>query len=235
MGYLDNSSITVDAVLTKLGREKLSSGNLDITKFCLGDDEIDYKLYDTSHNLGSAYYGEAIERMPVLEAFTSDPSTLKYKLVTLPKNTQVLPVITIAQSSATLDTGQQISFAPQTKNVTSGNAQGGYSFTIGNSDIVKMVINQGVSAAAVSRGISVGESPAGGYGGTASRKSFKTRPNQASQATGYQSSFTANGKAVTITGLSLTTNQTTTLTITGNETGGTVTIPITVNRDTALD
>ena len=114
MGYLDNASVTVDAVLTKLGRERLSQGDLDITKFALGDDEINYALYDTAHNLGSAYYGEAIERMPVLEAFTNDPSTLKYKLVTLPKNPQILPVNTVAQSSVTLDTGQASTITPQT-------------------------------------------------------------------------------------------------------------------------
>ena len=232
MGYLDNSSVTVDAVLTKLGREKLSQGNLNITKFCLGDDEIDYKLYDTSHNLGSAYYGEAIERMPVLEAFTSDPSTLKYKLVTLPKNTQVLPVITIAQTAATLDTSQNITFTPQTKNVTAGNQGSGYSFTIGNSDIVRMTINKGSMQAPVSRG---GESPVYGGGGSARRRGKIRSSGESSTATGYQSQYTMNGMSITLIGLSLTTQQTTTLTITGNETGGTVTIPITVNRDTALD
>ena len=227
MGYLDNASVTVDAVLTKLGRERLSQGDLDITKFALGDDEINYALYDTAHNLGSAYYGEAIERMPVLEAFTNDPSTLKYKLVTLPKNTQILPVITVAQSSVTLDTGQAITITPQTKNVTGGNSSGGYSFTVGNSDIVQVTMTEpAVKAAPMSRG----------YGGRGS-VSRRRRPSRStvSKATGYQSSYTANGQNVRLSGLSITATTTTTLTITGNDTGGTVTIPITINRDTSLD
>jgi len=50
MGYLDNTSITVDAILTKKGRQKLASGqSLNITKFALGDDEIDYTLYEPAH------------------------------------------------------------------------------------------------------------------------------------------------------------------------------------------
>ena len=43
MGVLDNTSVTVDAILTKKGREKLAKGEgqFRITKFALGDDEID--------------------------------------------------------------------------------------------------------------------------------------------------------------------------------------------------
>jgi len=229
MGYLDNASVTVDAVLTKLGRERLSQGDLDISKFALGDDEINYGLYDTAHNLGSAYYGEAIERMPVLEAFTSDPSTLKYKLVTLPKNTQVLPVITVAQSSVTLDTGQSITITPQTRNVTGGNSANGYSFTVGNSDILRVTMSAPVMEARSTR--------AYGGRGSVSRRMSRRRPTRttSSQPTGYQSSYTANGNNVRLSGLSITANTTTTLTITGNDTGGTVTIPVTINRDTSLD
>jgi len=210
MGYLDNTSVTVDAVLTKLGRERLAKGKLNITKFCLGDDEINYALYDTSHNLGSAYYGEAIERMPVLEAFTNDVQALKYKLVTLPKNTQVLPVITIAQSSVTLaKPGNKITISPQTDNITGGNA-GGYSFTIGNSDIVRISTIE-------------------------SSEEYGRAQTYDSIATGNQLSATKNGKSVELTAYSITQTTTTTLTVTGIDTGGTVTIPITVTRDTSLD
>ena len=62
MGFLDNSSITVDAVLTKKGREILSrGGNLDIGSFTLSDTGVDYTLWNTDHPSGSANYGEAIE------------------------------------------------------------------------------------------------------------------------------------------------------------------------------
>ena len=67
MGYLDNSSVIVDAILTKKGRELLAKGNnqFNITKFALADDEIDYSLYNPAHPLGTDYYGIAIENLLV--------------------------------------------------------------------------------------------------------------------------------------------------------------------------
>jgi hypothetical protein len=82
MAYLDNTEITVDAVLTKKGRQKLASGqSLNITKFALGDDEIDYTLYEPAHPKGSAFYDSAIKNMPVLEANPDETQVMKYKLV----------------------------------------------------------------------------------------------------------------------------------------------------------
>ena len=69
MGYLDNSSITVDAVLTKKGREILKDGgNLNISSFTLSDTGIDYTLWNPDHPSGSAFYGEALENLPGLES-----------------------------------------------------------------------------------------------------------------------------------------------------------------------
>jgi hypothetical protein len=88
MGYLDKSTITVDAILTNRGRELLSqgtgTGNFQITKFAVADDEVDYGLYNTAHPLGSNYYGAIIENMPVLEATPDETQTMRYKLVTIP-------------------------------------------------------------------------------------------------------------------------------------------------------
>ncbi len=43
MGYLSNTELTVDAILTKKGREKLAAGQgLNITQFALADDEIGF-------------------------------------------------------------------------------------------------------------------------------------------------------------------------------------------------
>ena len=70
MGYLNNASVSVDAILTTKGREILSNGTtngLDIKYFALGDDEVNYDLWNPSHPLGSDYYGIIIENMPVLE------------------------------------------------------------------------------------------------------------------------------------------------------------------------
>jgi hypothetical protein len=88
MGYLDNSTITVDAVLTNRGRELLSGGgsatsNFEITKFALADDEVDYTLYNSAHPLGSNAAGRVIEKMPILEASTDDAILMRYKLVTI--------------------------------------------------------------------------------------------------------------------------------------------------------
>ena len=83
MGYLDNSSRTLDAILTKKGREILSSGgDFTVTKFALGDDEIDYALWDTKHTSGTDYYGAVIDNLPALEPFNDPSEIMKYKLVT---------------------------------------------------------------------------------------------------------------------------------------------------------
>lgn len=85
MAYLDNSSITVDAVLTKKGRELLSKGGtaFKITKFALSDDEIDYSLWNPVHPSGSDYYGKVIENMPVLEALIDESQAMRYKLISI--------------------------------------------------------------------------------------------------------------------------------------------------------
>lgn len=86
MGYLDKSTITVDAILTNRGRELLSDNNANnfrITKFAVADDEVDYRLYNVAHPLGSNYYGAIIENMPVLEATPDETQIMRYKLVTV--------------------------------------------------------------------------------------------------------------------------------------------------------
>ena len=89
MGYLDNTSVTVDAILTKRGRELLArgDGSFRITQFALADDEVDYTLFNENHPNGSQYYGEAIENMPLLEAIPDENNIMIHKLVTLPRGT----------------------------------------------------------------------------------------------------------------------------------------------------
>ena len=104
MGYLNNETITVEATLTKRGRELLASeSGLNITSFALADDEIDYSLYDPNHPGGTQYYDAAIRSMPVFEPLTDETQALKYKLVTLPPGTQYIPLIKLGQQSITLD------------------------------------------------------------------------------------------------------------------------------------
>ena len=107
MGFLDNTSITVDAILTKKGRELLAAGDdsFKITKFALADDEIDYNLWDTAHPNGSNYYGAVIENMPILEAFTDQNQVMKYKLVTLEKTTTAMPTIDLGIGDTDMNFG----------------------------------------------------------------------------------------------------------------------------------
>ena len=96
MGYLDNSSITVDAVLTKKGREILKNGgNLNITSFTLSDTGVDYRLWNPDHPSGSAFYGEAIENLPMLEASVHAEYNLRNRLISLNQNTVAVPALTI--------------------------------------------------------------------------------------------------------------------------------------------
>jgi len=102
MAFLDNSGdIILDAVLTDLGRKRMAEGNFRITQFALGDDEIDYSLYNKSHPSGSAYYDLEILQTPVFEAFTRENSNINYGLLTFDGNTDLLylPKIVLNQKS----------------------------------------------------------------------------------------------------------------------------------------
>lgn len=137
MSYLSSTSVVVDAILTKKGRELLArnDGSFQITQFSLSDDEIDYTLYNPNHPSGSAFYGEAIEAMPILQAYPNDQEIMKYKLVTLPRGTAKLPVLDIGYNAIQLRQGASLSITPQTLNylgATSTYEQSGYVVTIGD-------------------------------------------------------------------------------------------------------
>lgn len=96
MGYLSNNgTVTVDAILTKKGRELLAKGDgkFRITQFALADDEIDYDLWNPNHGGGSAYYGVVIENTPITEAVPDETQSMKYKLISLPKGTISIPFL----------------------------------------------------------------------------------------------------------------------------------------------
>jgi hypothetical protein len=83
MAFLDNSGdIVLDAVLTDLGRSRMAEGSFLISKFALGDEEINYRLFNPSDARGSSHYDLEILQTPILEAFTSDQSIMKSRLVT---------------------------------------------------------------------------------------------------------------------------------------------------------
>lgn len=216
MGTLNNSSIVVDAVLTKKGRELLARGQNEfrITHFALGDDEVDYDLWNPSHPLGTEYYGAAIENLPITEALVDETQALKFKLVTLPKRTVRIPIISVGQSAVTLVNGEEFTVTPQTINLAGGNSVYGYTAVLSDSDVALFS--------------SVTSTPAqnSGLDNSSSVPTIVT-DNEASQSvTVTGMSFKLTGKGSTLR------DRKAVLTIIGNETGGRQTINITVSRIT---
>ena len=218
MGYLNNAVITVDAILTTKGRELLArnDSSFQITQFALGDDEIDYTLYNPNHPSGSAYYGEAIDNMPLLEAFPSELQIMKYKLTTLPRGTAKLPVLDLGFAAITLKQGAQLSVTPQTLNYL-GNEQvfetSGYSATIGDVRLMNTFTGQGIQTAAAT-----------------------TANETATQTLGTNVTKTIIGTQFNLTSTTVNTlfgsNKLlrTTLTVTGLDSGARITIPVTVTQ-----
>lgn len=137
MSYLSNTSVVVDAILTAKGRELLArnDGSFRITQFSLADDEIDYTLYNPNHPSGSAFYGEAIEAMPIIQAYPNDTEIMKYKLITLPRGTAKIPIISLSYPKIDIPQGGSLAINPQTLNYLQANStfeQSGYVATIGD-------------------------------------------------------------------------------------------------------
>ena len=98
MGYLDSDTTSVDAILTKHGRKKLADGHdLGIRHFALADDGVDYTLYNINHISGSDSYGSDITAMPLPEAVPDDTISMKYMLLTRPRNTVYQPKVDLTQ------------------------------------------------------------------------------------------------------------------------------------------
>ena len=156
MAYLDNTSITVDAILTKKGREKLAAGQgLNITQFALADDEIDYGLYEPAHPKGSAFYDAAIKAIPVLEASPDETQVMRFKLVTLPKNTTRIPKVSfgIPNIAVSQDEGE-VALTPTTS--PSGNTTAGYTVVLANKE-AGSIIGSGTTTASGTTPIFLGD------------------------------------------------------------------------------
>jgi len=213
MGYLDNSVVTVDAILTTKGRQLLAQGNFNITQFALADDEIDYTLYNPNHPSGSAYYGEAIENMPLLEAIPQETQMMKYKLITLPRGTAKLPILDLGYTSIILKQGANLSITPQTLNYLGGNTfeTSGYTATISDVRLFNAFEGIGIEtqqAQALNQTVTLGTSVAKSVVGS-----------------------TINLKATTVNTLfGSNTQLSATLTIEGRDSGARITIPVIVTK-----
>jgi hypothetical protein len=217
MGYLNNSVVTVDAILTKKGRELLAKndGSFQITQFALADDEIDYTLYNPNHPSGSSFYGQAIENMPLLEAFPDETQIMKYKLTTLPRGTARMPILDLGYTSIVIKQGASLAITPQTLNYLGGNQNeaGGYTATI--SDVRLFNTFEGV-------GINTADATALNANSTTTLGT-----NVSSTVVGT----TINLRATTTNTLFGTNSSLqATLTVVGRDSGARVQIPVTVNK-----
>jgi hypothetical protein len=151
MGFLNNTTVTVDAILTKKGRELLAQGTqaFNITKFALADDEVDYRLWDVTHPNGSDYYGKVIENMPLLEAIPDENHVMRYKLVTLPKNTAKMPVLTVSPGSVLFNAAGGLNQPSVVINATTANvSDNSYTFILHDQSTVTMTVATGAGAGA---------------------------------------------------------------------------------------
>ena len=219
MGYLNNTTVTVDAILTKKGRELLArnDGSFRITQFSLADDEIDYTLYNPNHPSGSAFYGEAIENMPILEAFPDETQTMKYKLLTLPRGTAKLPVLELGYTTITLKQGASLSITPQTLNYLGTDSTfeaSGYTATIGDSRTLSNFEGVGVNNAAAA--------------------TLNTTTTIGTNVSRTVIGTTINLTATTVNTLFGTSNTLNTiLTVTGRDSGARLTIPLNITKITS--
>lgn len=216
MSYLSSTSVVVDAILTDKGRELLArnDGSFQITQFSLADDEIDYTLYNPNHPSGSAFYGEAIEAMPILQAYPNSNEIMRYKLITLPRGTAKIPVLDLGYTSITLKQGASLAITPQTLNylgATSTFEQSGYTATIG--DVRTMASFNGV-------GINTPEA-------TSLNSTTTIGTNVSKTVIGT----TINLTATTVNTLFGTnTALYTTLVVTGRDSGARISIPVTITK-----
>jgi hypothetical protein len=218
MGYLNNSVVTVDAILTDTGRQLLAQndGLFRITQFALADDEIDYTLYNPTHPSGSAFYGQAIDNMPLLEAFPQSTQVMKYKLTTLPRGTAKMPILDLGYTSIIIKQGAALAITPQTLNYFGGNTfeSAGYTATISDVRLFSTFEGVGVNTPSV------------------------TALNVANQTTTLGTSVsktvvgtTINLRATTVNTLFGSNNiLQATLTVVGRDSGARLTIPVTVTK-----
>jgi hypothetical protein len=216
MSYLSTTSVVVDAILTKKGRELLArnDGSFRITQFSLADDEIDYTLYNPTHPSGSAFYGEAIEAMPIIQAYPNDQEVMRYKLITLPRGTAKIPVIDVGYTSISLRQGASLAITPQTLNylnATSTFEQSGYIVTIGDVRVVSTFNGVGINTP-------------------------EATTLNANTTIGTNVSKTVIGTTINITATTVNTlfgsNTTlqTTLTVVGRDSGARISVPVTITK-----
>jgi len=217
MSFLNNQLVTIDAVLTKKGRELMArnDGSFQITQFALADDEIDYTLYNPNQPSGSAFYGQAIEAMPIIQAFPEDTQMMRYTLTTLPRGTSRLPVVSLGYNTITLKQGASLTITPQTLNylgATSTFEANGYIATIADIRLLSSFQGTGITTT------------------TVDTSALNTTVGTVLSKSEIGTSFTLTGTTVnTLFGTTLSTLATT-ITVVGRDSGARITIPINIQK-----
>jgi hypothetical protein len=203
MGYLNNDSVTVDAILTKHGRRKLAHGQgLGIAKAAFSDDGIDYTLWNSAHPSGSANFGDAITNLPMLEAVPDDSAVMRYKLMTLPRNTVFMPYIQSIADDSISNLQDSITLTP----VTGNGADTSYMFRFTDFSAINVT------------------------GGTAIDTAGSTQQYLSQVEIPY--SHTRVGSSITISAKTTNVTRTVTVMITGTSTGAVTSVDITLNPNT---
>jgi hypothetical protein len=208
MAYLDNSEIIVEAIITKKGRQKLASGqSLDITKFCLGDDEIDYTLYNSANKKGPNYYNSAILALPITEACADETQAIRYRLVTLPKGTTQIPIVTLQTPSISVNQNEGgVLLEPSTS--PNGNQNLGYTMLLADQRAGTLIVSRAAN-------------------GTGTTLLLDDAISTTAQVvSGLEFRFVPNPNLLI--------DVATTITVYGNETGGSRTIPVLVTYKPTL-
>ena len=220
MAILNPTIVTVDAILTTKGRELLArnDGSFQITQFSLADDEIDYTLYNPNHPSGSAFYGQAIEAMPIIQAFPEDTQIMRYTLTTLPRGTSRLPVVSLGYNTIILKQGASLTITPQTLNylgATSTFEANGYIATISDIRLLSSFQGTGITATTIT---------------AANAAALNTTTGTVLSKSEIGTSFTLTGTTVnTLFGSTLTTLATT-ITVVGRDSGARITIPVNIQK-----
>ena len=220
MGFLNNTIVTVDAILTRKGRELLAKndGSFRITQFALSDDEIDYTLYNPNHPSGSAYYGQAIDGMPLLEAFPDETQIMKYLLTTLPRGTSQLPILNIGYPVISLPQGASLAITPQTLNYLGGTQtyeSSGYVATIADVRLLNSFTGTGINTTQA----------------TALNSTTTLGTNVSKTVIGTTINLTAT--TVNILFPEGVNQISTTLTVVGRDSGARITVPVQITRNNA--
>lgn len=212
MGYLNKATVTVDAILTKKGRELLARGRsaFQITQFAVADDEIDYGLYDPAHPLGTEYYGSAIENMPIVEAVPDETQNLRYKLITLDRGTNIIPRIQVGTTSIVLTYSAQSTpiqtITPTTEPLFNALPFG---YTAILYDREAAILTSDGLAGSATVPVFIGDSVS-------------------------ENAVVLRGTTFSITPRDVSTITQTQLVIIGNQTGASITIPVTINPATVI-